>query len=153
MLREQYQMVKSSRNLLFKFLRTVYPIDFINENSHFGKGSIRNLLVHIADTYASWIGEKALKKDVLFETYVSFQNIDNCIVYFERIDGYVESFINQYESNLYKEIEILRNEQILMISPIKLFTHVITHEFHHKGQIMSLCRHLNYTPIDADIIQ
>lgn len=152
MLQQQYQMVLSSRESLFNFLRTVYPADFINENSSFGRGSIRNLLVHNADTYASWIGEKALKKDMLFETYVSYQNIDDCISYFKKIDEYVESFIKLYDNNYNEEIEIVRNKQTIKITPLKLFTHVVTHEFHHKGQIMSLCRHLNYTPIDADII-
>lgn len=152
MLREQYQMVLSSRNLLFSFSKTISTIDFVNENSNFGKGSVRNLLVHIADTYAHWIGEKALKKDINFEPYVSFQNIDHCMIYFNKIDEYMENFINQYENNIYTDLEILRNGQKVMMSPLKLFTHVVTHEFHHKGQMMSLCRHLNYTPIDADII-
>lgn len=152
MLKEQYQMVLSSRNVLFNFLRTVYPADLINENNNFGKGSIRNLLVHIADTYASWIGEKALKENVIFETNISFQNIDDCAFYFKKIDGYMEKFIIRYENNMSAEIEILRNKQTVILTPLKLFSHVITHEFHHKGQIMSLCRHLNYTPNDADII-
>ncbi|RZK68975.1 MAG: hypothetical protein EOO92_22520, partial [Pedobacter sp.] len=34
-----------------------------------------------------------------------------------------------------------------------LFTHVITHEFHHKGQIMSMMRLIGYIPPDADIIR
>jgi uncharacterized damage-inducible protein DinB len=38
-------------------------------------------------------------------------------------------------------------------SAFQIFTHVITHEFHHKGQILSLSRHLGYTPVDTDIIR
>ncbi len=50
-------------------------------------------------------------------------------------------------------MELDKNGAILMVNPLQLFTHVITHEFHHKGQIMSLSRHLGYTPVDADIIR
>ena len=153
MLHQQYQMVLSSRATLFQYLKTIYPADFIAENSTFGRGSIRNLLVHIADTYASWIGVKALKKDILFENYIGYQNVNDCIAYFNIIDGYVEKFIETYNDNYHTEIEVLRNEKLISVTPLKLFTHVITHEFHHKGQIMSLSRHLNYTPIDADIIR
>jgi len=32
-------------------------------------------------------------------------------------------------------------------------THVMTHEFHHKGQIMTMGRMLGYTPPDADVIR
>ncbi|MCB0640529.1 MAG: ATP-binding cassette domain-containing protein, partial [Phaeodactylibacter sp.] len=36
---------------------------------------------------------------------------------------------------------------------LKLFTHVITHEFHHKGQVLSFSRHLGYTPVDTDVLR
>lgn len=32
-------------------------------------------------------------------------------------------------------------------------THVMTHEFHHKGKIMTMGRMLGYTPPDADVIR
>ena len=38
-------------------------------------------------------------------------------------------------------------------TPLQLFTHTITHEFHHKGQVMSMSRLLGYVPVDADIIR
>ena len=31
------------------------------------------------------------------------------------------------------------------ITPLWLLTHTETHEFHHKGQIVSVARHLGYT--------
>jgi len=36
-------------------------------------------------------------------------------------------------------------------TPLQLFTHVLTHEFHHKGQIMTMCRILGYTPVETDV--
>jgi uncharacterized damage-inducible protein DinB len=38
-------------------------------------------------------------------------------------------------------------------SPLEVFTHVMTHEYHHKGQLLSLSRQLGYTPIDTDVIR
>ncbi|MFI5159066.1 MAG: DinB family protein [Sphingobacteriales bacterium] len=38
-------------------------------------------------------------------------------------------------------------------SPFELFTHVTTHEFHHKGQVVSMSRQLGYTPVDTDVIR
>ncbi|MCB0624495.1 MAG: hypothetical protein KDC43_11415, partial [Saprospiraceae bacterium] len=35
----------------------------------------------------------------------------------------------------------------------RLFTHVVTHEFHHKGQILSLTRHLGFVPVDTDVMR
>lgn len=45
------------------------------------------------------------------------------------------------------------NNKIVIANPLKIFTHVITHGFHHKGQILSLNRHLKYAPVDTDIIR
>lgn len=60
---KQYTFVQESRNILFEYCQTIRPEDFINQNSSFGRGgSIRNLLVHIANTYELWIAETALKK-------------------------------------------------------------------------------------------
>jgi uncharacterized damage-inducible protein DinB len=39
------------------------------------------------------------------------------------------------------------------VDGFKLFTHTITHEFHHKGQILTLSRQLGYTPVDTDIMR
>lgn len=153
MLQQQYELVLGSRNTLMDYLRTIENIDLLTEKSSFGKGSIRNLLVHICDTYASWIGERALKKQITYLPPSNFNNLEDCLGYFKVIDHYINEFIAQFDSNFNTPIDIPRNGEIIPISPLQLFTHVITHEFHHKGQIMSLSRHLNYTPVDADIIR
>ncbi|MCB0535444.1 MAG: hypothetical protein KDD14_24780 [Saprospiraceae bacterium] len=44
-------------------------------------------------------------------------------------------------------------EKEILAPPLRLFTHIVTHEFHHKGQILSLSRHLGYTPVDTDIMR
>ncbi len=88
-------------------------MDFLNQNNSFGRGgSIRNLLVHIANTCEFWIIKHARKKDITFTEYTAKNT-----------------------------------------TPFELFTHVITHEFHHKGQVLSLSRHLGYIPVDTDIIR
>lgn len=153
LLQQQYELVLGSRNTLMDYLATIDNTDFLKENSSFGRGSIRNLLVHICDTYASWIGERALKKQIIYLSYNNFNNIKDCSGYFKTIDNYINEFIAKQNNNYNALIEIPRNGEMLQISPLQLFTHVITHEFHHKGQIMSLSRHLNYTPVDADIIR
>jgi len=152
-LQQQYELVLGSRNTLIDYLKTIEHADLLTDKSGFGKGSIRNLLVHICDTYASWIGERALKKEITYLSPSNFNNMEDCLGYFNVIDNYMKEFIAQFGNNCSTPIEISRFGEIIQISPLQLYTHVITHEFHHKGQIMSLSRHLNYTPVDADIIR
>ena len=65
----------------------------------------------------------------------------------------METFAAVYAEKLMQDIETSIGGKMLPASPLKLFTHVITHEFHHKGQILSLSRHLGYVPVDTDVIR
>ncbi|WP_256013467.1 DinB family protein [Desertivirga xinjiangensis] len=153
LIKQQYEFIKSSRNVLFNYCTTLSERDFIAENSSFGKGSIRNLLVHIGNTYEFWIGKHALGRDIDIPAYVSISNIPAVITYFLSIDNLLEDFLTLYSGKMHKEINVILDNIPGTVSPLKLFCHVITHEFHHKGQILSLSRHLGYIPIDTDIIR
>jgi len=153
MLHQQYKLVLSSRRTILDYIKTISEEDFLSENSTFGRGSIRNLLVHICDTYASWIGERALKKEIIYKSFNEYGTLADCLAYFDVINSYIDGFLNAFENDYQTDLKIVRNGELIGLSPLKLFTHVITHEFHHKGQIMSLSRHLGYIPVDADIIR
>lgn len=150
----QYKLVKGSRAVLLDYCRSISPKDLLNENSSFGRGgSMRNLLVHIANVYESWIGKQALKKDISFTTYPSKETIQDISLLFEDIDRLMDEFIAGMDSPEMQEITYTLNDETHKASAFQIFTHVITHEFHHKGQVLSMSRHLGYTPVDTDIIR
>src|SRR5690606_24825577 len=93
-LKEQYELVRESRKVLFDYCRTISPSDLIKENSSFGRGgSIRNLLVHIANTYEFWIARCGLKADVAFTKYDSKENIDSIVDLFDSVDKFMYEFM------------------------------------------------------------
>ena len=149
----QYDNVLYSRNTIIEYIKTMSIEDFTSENSSFGRGSVRNLLVHICDTYAAWIGVRALNLKHDFKSFSEYKNIQDCIGYFHQIDEYINTFLHKFQSDYQTEIEIYRDRETFKLTALRLFMHTITHEFHHKGQIMSLSRHLGYIPVDADIIR
>jgi len=153
MLKQQYDFILSSRNTILTYIGSISEQDFLTDNSSFGRGSIRNLLVHICQTYCAWIGERALGIEQEFLAFENYQTLNDCQIYFKQVDEYVGLFTEKVKGNELKEMELDRNGAILIVNPLQLFTHVITHEFHHKGQIMSLSRHLGYVPVDADVIR
>lgn len=151
---EQYEAVQSSRQALFEYCKTISPEDFVTENSSFGRGgSIRNLLVHIANVYEFWIANTVLKKNIQFTEYQSKQKIDEVIELFLSVDLFMKKFIELFRQEEPNKIQYEINGVTESASIVKLFTHVITHEFHHKGQILSISRQLGYTPVDTDIIR
>lgn len=152
--REQYELVKSSRKILLDYCGTMAQKDLLNSNSSFGRGgSVRNLLVHIANVYESWIGQEVLKKEIAFTTYESKEMISELSALFETVDLIMHEFFDLMDSPEMEQIRYEVNNEQREASAFTIFSHVITHEFHHKGQILSLSRHLGYTPVDTDMIR
>jgi len=151
--KEQYELVKESREILFEFCKRISSEDFVNQNTSFGRGgSIRNLLVHIVNTYEYWIASISLKKNISYAEYENFKTLQDVIILFNAVDDYMLKFISEmdyFKNEIPYEIQNIKNSA----NPFRLFTHVITHEYHHKGQILSLSRHLGYIPVDTDIMR
>ncbi len=149
----QYDMVRQSRDVLLLYCDTISPADFLAENSAFGSGSIRNLLVHIGNTYELWLGKQALQKDVAFTAYEAVGNVGECRSFFRKIDALVTEFLTFFARDYLAYLHVELNGTSTKATPLKLFTHTISHEFHHKGQLLAISRHLGYTPIDTDIMR
>ncbi len=113
---------------------------------------MRNLLVHIGNTYEYWI-RQALGREISFTEDNFIINAKEAEAYFFTIDSLVEEFITAFSDNYLTDIALATDTKIVTANPLKIFTHVITHEFHHKGQVLSLTRHLGYIPIDTDVIR
>ncbi|SFF01813.1 Uncharacterized damage-inducible protein DinB (forms a four-helix bundle) [Chitinophaga sp. CF118] len=150
----QYDLIKSSRSVLLDYCETLTPEHFIAETPGFGHdGSIRNLLVHIANTYEYWIGHHCFGRTVTYPPNGNFTTVNDCRIYFDAINLLIEEFINHFGDAYAIAITSFRREQSTTATPLAAFTHVTTHEFHHKGQILSMSRHMGYIPVDTDIIR
>lgn len=79
-------------------------------------------------------------------------SVDEVKRLFISIDQAVFDFVTKFEISALTPIELEIKGRKRPFSPFELFTHLITHEFHHKGQVLSLSRHWGYLPVDTDII-
>jgi uncharacterized damage-inducible protein DinB len=152
-LEAQYKLVQSSREVLLNYCCSIRQSDFLKEHTTFGTESIRNLLIHIANTYEHWIGFHALEMNMQFNRHESVHTAVDAIGYFQHIDQLMQEFFRVMDNRMLEPKELRFNDQPRFIDGLTFFSHVITHEFHHKGQIMSLSRHLGYQPVDADILR
>jgi uncharacterized damage-inducible protein DinB len=149
----QYEMVQSSRNVLLEYCSIISEEHFVTVNPAFGRGSIRNLLVHIGNTYEFWLAKHALKKSVAIRCYEEVSNTQEAAAYFLEVDLLVKQFLARYSENFLEEMVLSLGNRLVRGSALQLFTHVVTHEFHHKGQILSLSRHFGYVPVDTDVVR
>jgi uncharacterized damage-inducible protein DinB len=154
MLYSQYQTVKGSRNLLLNFCSAISHEHFVQSIENFGYSSTRNLLAHVSNASLYWLAEFALKGAPLYAKPEEITNVAGVRLRFEEVDRAMEKFLTAYPNHtLLLSGWAKWGKKDISVSVLDLFTHVITHEFHHKGQILSMGRHLGYMPVDTDVVR
>jgi uncharacterized damage-inducible protein DinB len=150
----QYEWIRRTRELLFRYCETVSPADYVKELEIFGGDSIRNLHAHVADCYRVWLGSRGLGKSLPKITPDSINCVQEIREAFRKTDDLVHEFLNEFADRWDNTVQVCFEEgESAEISSLWLFTHTITHEFHHKGQIVKIGRHLGYIPPDTDLIE
>jgi uncharacterized damage-inducible protein DinB len=82
-----------------------------------------------------------MKTDAGFLDDRNFTGINLIRLQFDRMDETMAGFLHQFAGQLETPVNgTLSGERQVSAAPLQLFTHVITHEFHHKGEIMLMCR-------------
>ena len=158
MYQNEYEWVRQTRGVLLDFCSELDPDDFTRQNG-FGFQSVRNTLVHIADCYNAWLGSFVLlktKKPLTSKEDLLELGLDEIKVRFEQVDSYVnEVFIvlkDQLDEPIQRQIPWREGGERISMTPSKLLMHTITHEFHHKGQVMAMARQMGYEPPNTDVL-
>lgn len=157
-LKQQYSFIRSTREILFEFLEQIPMKDLHAQVSGFGAGSIIKTHIHVADCYRYWLGSFALgqkRADFSFATDDEKEHADVQQVRdrFTLANEAVDQFLDTYSSRWLESIanEVKWQKEPWSTTPLWLLTHTETHEFHHKGQIVSMTRHLGYVPPNTDL--
>ncbi len=152
-IKEQYNLVVDARAVVLEYLKTIKPHDIKKPVESFNESSLLSMMLHIANTYLFWLKRFAAKEEFEYFEDTNINNIEGIISAFAEADKVVYAFMDSHKDiNAPIEGEIFWLKKNMTYSVLELFTHVVTHEFHHKGQVMSMSRILGYTPPHADII-
>ncbi|MGG2015249.1 DinB family protein [Bacillus sp. S10(2024)] len=157
-LKQQYSFISSTREILFAFLEGIPLQKLHSEVPNFGSGSIIRTHIHVADCYRYWLGSFAFNKkraDFSFTTDYEVEHLDieKVRARFELVDEIVQRFLDEFNGCWFENIanEVKWQKEPWSTTPLWLLTHTETHEFHHKGQIVSMARHLGYNPTNTDL--
>ncbi|MFD0769649.1 DinB family protein [Bacillus sp. CGMCC 1.60114] len=156
--KNEYEWVKQTRAVLLDFCRELEPNDFTRQMG-FGWQSVRDTMVHVADCYNAWLGSFVLlktKKPLTSKEDLQQLGLNEIKVRFEHVDSLVnevfEVLAHHMDEPIQREIPWREKGEMLSITPGKLLTHAITHEFHHKGQIVAMIRQMGYEPPNTDVL-
>jgi uncharacterized damage-inducible protein DinB len=158
-LKQQYSFIKDTRKALFSFLEEIPLQELHTAVPNFGSGSIIRTHFHVADCYRYWLGSFAFKQkraDFSFTTENEIEQADIQKVRdrFALADEAVDKFLAEFHSRWFENIanEVKWQDEPWGTTPLWLLTHTETHEFHHKGQIVAMARHLGYSPPNTDLV-
>lgn len=158
-LNEQYRFIKATREVLFHFLEEI-PLEKLHCTiPNFGHQSIIKTHIYVADCYRYWLSFFAYnkKRSKFFATtdeQINQANVEIVRNKFQSVDEVVEQFLYDFDSRWFEEItnEVKWQTTPWRTTPLWLLSHTQTHEFHHKGQIVSMARQLGYTPPNTDLV-
>lgn len=153
-LRQQYELIKSSRAVMLSFIENEAERDIKTPLSEFNSKNIIYLLVHTANTYKHWVANFAMSAALPFADDKLINDMSAVRLLYEEADTLISAFLSHFSGNINLPITSkTRHGKVVVATALMLFTHAITHEFHHKGQLMSMCRLLGHTPPDTDVIR
>jgi len=146
--------VRQTREVLFQHCETL-PVElYTKELPNFGWGSIRNLQLHVFDCYNSRLLRFAQQKPGEGAKAADYPDVAAVRKGFAGADAVVKNFLSKFAEALDNPISrpVRWQPEPLTVTPLWLFTHTVTHEFHHKGQIADMSRHPSYPTPDTDLI-
>ncbi|MFX1560546.1 MAG: DinB family protein [Promethearchaeota archaeon] len=139
------------RNPLFQTLEKLDSEEFLKPTGA-GKGSVRDILVHIMNAERFWI---AFLKDVKTEMfkYEDFPDIQSIRDAWSRVSSDTENFIKDLAENQLHHVRSIKSgNQTISFTVAKALLHVTTHETHHRGFLIGLIRQKGLEPPDVNML-
>lgn len=154
----EYEWVKQNRNILLEQCSILNENEFSKE-FEFGFLSIKKSLIHIAGCYHAWLGSFVLEKTktpLFTNEEIEELKINDIKQYFLQADQYIEEILqrnsNEWDNYIEKSPEWNQGNETIKKTVHQLLFHSVTHEYHHKGQIVTMIRMLGYTPNNTDVL-
>jgi uncharacterized damage-inducible protein DinB len=149
-LKQMYDLVRRSREVLLEFTESLPNQIYTLERPDFAYGSIRNIHAHVAFCYLAWVGVAlGYKRENLI---VPAEQITDAIAMRQRF-AFVDEIVTEALEKFDKPdepLEFKHRSGNLKLTQRWLLLHPITHEFHHKGQLLALARVLEH-PLPGDV--
>jgi uncharacterized damage-inducible protein DinB len=144
----------ASLHLALDHLFTVPTNDYVKELPSFGFRTLREQVIHIFNCEGFWIHTLRRlryvdRKPEEFPAIADARLMEQEII--RRTHAYLSNMTNQ-QLNTNTELHFADGD-IAVRTPALVLHHVLTHAFHHKGQIVAMCRALGHPVPDTDLNQ
>jgi uncharacterized damage-inducible protein DinB len=147
-------LVRDSRQVIFQFLETQVKEHISTPLAAFNNKTICYMYLHIANTYIAWAGNFALRELTAYYDQDRPVSLGELRDVYEGVDVIMQRFTDHFSLQPGKPVKGFKwPEKYIETDALGIFTHVLTHEFHHKGQAMTMARLLGHIPPDTDVLR
>lgn len=146
-----HEWAHGSLDVLLSHAAQLPAEDFTRPLAGFGQPSVRDQLVHIAFVEEAWI--KALQ-GIRYEPWrpEEFQSLAVIVAATNDVRHTTAAYIERLsESELNAPVQPGEQWAGPPRSPAFIIQHIVTHAFHHKGQVVAMCRILGHPAPDTDL--
>ena len=153
-IRKFHSWTHASLTLILDHLSTMPPADYGKEIPNFGFPTLRNQVVHIFNTEEFWIRvlqglEYANRNPLEYAAVADAKLLQQEIM--RTTQAYLSTLTDQ-QLNSDAKLQFADGDSAVR-TPALILHHVLTHAFHHKGQIAAMCRALGHPAPDTDLNQ
>jgi len=141
-LRALYGWVRGSRERVFRWTESLPRDVYALECPDFAYGSIRNIHAHVVDCYQVWVAARLLGGPRPPDTAAG--DVAAMRAAFSAVDDAMECAFSTVGDLDAPVVIDLPDWDPLTVTGRWLLMHPITHEFHHKGQMLALGRVLGH---------
>jgi len=152
-IREFHAWTHARLTRLLDHIATLPAGSYTEKLNGFGFPTIQEQVVHVFACEARWICrvQSIPPSDWKVEDWTSVGEAK--MLQQHAREGTLAYLSGLTDKQLNEAIEILSpGGHIMVETPAAVIHHVLTHAFHHKGQIVSMCRVLGYPAPDTDLL-
>ncbi|MCL6596634.1 MAG: DinB family protein [Firmicutes bacterium] len=148
-----YGWVRTTREVLLSHLEAMGGEAYRAPQDVLGGESLAERHRHVAGCYAVWLGRVALgDPDAVPLAGSPWPEPAAARSAFAQVDALVARFLDRFGDALDQTLERRWRGRTIEVTPRWLLAHPITHEFHHKGQIVVACRLSGAPAPDTDLV-
>jgi uncharacterized damage-inducible protein DinB len=139
------------REPLLQTLEQVNTEKFM-ENLGVGKGSIRNILVHLVNTERYWISVLD-SRDISQIEPESIDSIESIGEVWSKVHEETRDFVGRLKEDQLQHVKsVTWGDQTVSFTVAKALIHMTNHETHHRGLLVGLIRQQGIEPPDFNMI-
>ena len=153
-IREFHRWTHASITVLLDHLSAIPTNEYAQELPNFGFPTLRQQVIHIFNCEGVWV-QALQRQSYVDRTLLDCPTIESARALQDenstRTIAYLSGLTDQ-RLNAATELRFPDGD-VMIRKPSFVLHHVLTHAFHHKGQIVAMCRALGHPAPDTDMSQ